>query len=911
MHTVTENAPAAPFDDAAPLWWARSGVEVADEIAVDRDAGLTTEEAVRRRAEIGPNALREHAQRSAWAILADQFKSLIIGLLVAAALVAFLVGDVLEGWAVGVVIAITTAIGFVTEWRAVRSMEALRELGGMKARVRRDGQTQMVAADELVPGDIVVIEGGDVITADVRLLDASKLQADESALTGESVPVDKQAEPVDAETPLAERTSMLYKGTAVTRGSGVGVVVETGMRTELGEISTLVEAAESEATPLEERLAELGRKLIYVTGAVIVAVTGMGVLGGKEVVLMIETGLALAVAAIPEGLPIVATIALARGMRRMAKRNALVRQLASVETLGSTGVICTDKTGTLTENQMTVEKWRFVDTTVDLDDGELTADGAPVDLNADPRFCDAVEVGGLCTSATYDPDADEATGDPMEVALLRAGAAAGLTRRAVEDAQPRVNEVAFDTDVKMMATVHEQDGGPYRVAVKGAPEAVLAAATHEATAEGPQPLDDEARARWHERNEQMAADGLRILALAQKTTDAPDAPPYEDLTLLALVGLYDPPRDDVQAAIEECQDAGIEVVMITGDQPVTARGIGKAVGLMDRDDAPVVHGSDMKPPEALSDEERHERLHTRLFARATPRQKLDLIELHQRAGRIVAMTGDGVNDAPALKKADIGIAMGQRGTQVAREAADMVLQDDAFSTIVAAVRQGRVIFRNIRQFVYYLMSCNVGEVAVVGLATAVGTQLPILPLQILFLNLVTDVFPALALGVGEGDDSTMRRPPRDPSEPVLSRRHWLGIGGYGGVFAGAVLGALFWATQGLGLEGEAAVTVSFLTLAFGQLWHVFNMRQPESGVLVNEVTRNRYVWAAVGGCVLLLVGAVYVPGVAGVLAVQPPSAEAWTIIALMSLVPLAVGQGALGMRRRCRTSSEKRAGRRR
>jgi len=911
MPSTTENVTDAPPSDTESSWWAQAGDAVAEEFAVDPDAGLSADEAARRRDEVGPNALREHEQRSVWRILADQFKSLIIGLLVAAALVAFLVGDVLEGWAVVIVILITTAIGFVTEWRAVRSMEALRELGHVEARVRRDGQTQTVAAEALVPGDIVVVEGGDVITADVRLLDTSKLQADESALTGESVPVEKHEEPVDAETALAERASMLYKGTALTRGSGVGVVVETGMRTELGEISELVEAAESEATPLEERLADLGRTLIYVTMAVIVAVTAMGVLGGKEWVLMIETGLALAVAAIPEGLPIVATIALARGMRRMAQRNALVRQLASVETLGATGVICTDKTGTLTENQMTVDQWGFADTTVHLGDGTLTTDGAPIDLESDARFRDAVEVGVLCTSATYDPDTDEATGDPMEVALLRAGAAVGRTRRATEDEQPRVDEEAFDTDVKMMATVHEQDGGPYRVAVKGAPEAVLDAATHEATADGSKELDDEARARWHERNEAMAADGLRILALAQKTVDDSEAPPYEGLTLLALVGLYDPPRGDVRAAIEECRGAGIEVVMITGDQPVTARGIGRAVGLVDRDDAPVVHGADMKPPDALSDEERHERLHTRLFARATPRQKLDLIELHQQAGRIVAMTGDGVNDAPALKKADIGIAMGQRGTQVAQEAADMVLQDDAFSTIVAAVEEGRAIFRNIRQFVYYLMSCNISEVAVVGLATAVGTQLPILPLQILFLNLVTDVFPALALGVGEGDDSTMRRPPRDPSEPVLSRRHWLGIGGYGLVFSGAVLGALFWATQGLGLEGEAAVTVSFLTLAFAQLWHVFNMREPESRVLVNEVTRNRYVWAAVGFCVLLLVGAVYVPGVAGVLEIQPPGAEAWTLIALMSLVPLAVGQGVLGVRRRCRTSSEKRAGRRR
>ena len=878
-------------------WWAQSATAVAEQLDVDPADGLSSDEAARRRAEVGPNALREHETLSVWTILANQFRSLIIGLLVVAAVVAFLFGDLLEGWAIVVVIVINTAIGFGTEWRAVRSMEALRELGHVEARVRRDGETQLVGAETLVPGDVVVVEGGDVVTADVRLLDASKLQVDESALTGESVPVDKREEPVETDAPLAERASMLYKGTAITRGSGRGVVVETGMQTELGEISMLVEAAESEATPLEERLAELGRKLIGVVMVVIVVVTAIGVLRGKALVLMIETGLALAVAAIPEGLPIVATIALARGMRRMAQRNALVRRLASVETLGATGVICTDKTGTLTENQMTVDRWAFRDAVVDLEDGDFLWDGSTVDPQADGRLRDALEIGVLCTSATYDPETDTGTGDPMEVALLRAGGDAKLFRDDLEAVQPRVDEEAFDTDVKMMATVHEADGA-YRYAVKGAPEAVIDVATHEATDTGPSPMDEDARSRWEERNVAMAETGLRVLALAQKTVDAPDVPPYENLTLVGLVGLYDPPRDDVRAAIEQCQTAGIEVVMITGDQPVTARGIAQAVGLVDHADADVVHGGDMAPMDELNDEERHRRLSTRLFARATPKQKLALIDLHQSAGHTVAMTGDGVNDAPALKKADVGIAMGRRGTQVAREAADMVLQDDAFSTIVAAVEQGRVIFRNIRRFVYYLMSCNVGEVAVVGLATAVGTQLPILPLQILFLNLVTDVFPALALGVGEGDETTMRKPPRDPSVPVLERRHWMGIAGYGGAFAAAVLGALFWATYGLGLQGEAAVTISFLTLAFGQLWHVFNMRDPHAPLFLNSVTRNRYVWGALALCILLLLGAVYLPVVADVMNVRPPSAAGWGIVALMSLLPLIVGQIVLAVRAR-------------
>ena len=900
MDNVTTDAPpvaAGPTDTDAPAWWSQPATAVAERWSVDPERGLSADAVERRRRAVGPNALREHARTPLWRLLANQFKSLIIGLLVAAALVAFLVGDVLEAWAVVVVIVINTAIGFGTELRAVRAMEALREMGHVDVRVRRDGETRTVAAEALVPGDVVLVEGGDVVTADLRLATASKLQADESALTGESVAVEKQAAPVAADAPLAERASMLYKGTAVTRGSGEGIVVETGMRTELGTISALVEEAESEATPLEERLAELGRKLIGVTLLVIVAVTGSGVLRGQEWVLMIETGLALAVAAIPEGLPIVATIALARGMQRMARRNALVRRLASVETLGATSVICTDKTGTLTENEMTARAWAFSDHSVRRTDGTFERDGRAMAPADHERLRAALEVGVLCTSATYDADREQGTGDPTEVALLRAGADAGLTRDGLEDRQPRVEEEAFDADVKMMATVHE-GSGEYRAAVKGAPEAVLGAATHEATPDGPAPLDDAARTRWADRNEAMAADGLRVIAVAQKTVDTPDAPPYEGLTLLALVGLHDPPRGDVKRAVDACQAAGIEVVMVTGDQPATARGVGHAIGLVDDANAPVLHGRDLTPPDALDAEARHRQLTTRLFARATPRQKLDLIALHQAEGHIVAMTGDGVNDAPALKKADIGIAMGQRGTQVAREAADMVLRDDAFSTIVAAVEQGRVIFRNIRRFVYYLMSCNVGEVAVVGLATALGTQLPILPLQILFLNLVTDVFPALALGVGEGDETTMRRPPRPPDEPVLTRRHWLGIAGYGVVFSGAVLGALLGAVHGLGLEGDAAVTISFLTLAFAQLWHVFNMRGVDASTVYNDVTRNRYVWGALVLCVGLLLAATYVPVVAQVLGIQPPSAAGWGLIAGMSLLPLAVGQVALAVRAR-------------
>lgn len=743
----------------------------------------------------------------------------------------------------------------------------------------------------------MVIEGGDVVTADLRIVEASKLQADESALTGESLPVGKQAQPVALEAPLAERASMLYKGTAITRGAGAGVVTAIGMETELGSISALVAEAVVGSTPLEKRLDQLGHRLVWVTLVVTAAVTVAGTLAGQGLVVMIQTGLALAVAAIPEGLPVVATLALARGMRRMARRHALVNRLSSVETLGATSVICTDKTGTLTENRMTVTRLVLATGSVEIDPGDrphaFCIDATAVDPLAHPILSTALETGVLCNNASLGCaaglDGASAVGDPLEVALLVAGAKAGLSREGLTPNLPEVREEAFDADIKMMATIHAADGA-YRVAVKGAPEPVLAAATHILTENGPRRLDASDRSSWTQRNEKLAATGLRVLALATKQTDAPDSAPFEGLTFIGLVGLTDPPRAEVRAAIERCQRAGIKVVMVTGDQPITALSVGKEVGLVTSEEDRVVHGGEMKPPHLLSRDERRELLDARLFARVSPGQKLDLIELHQQAGHIVAMTGDGVNDAPALKKADIGIAMGLRGTQVAKEASDMVLLDDALSTIVVAIEEGRAIFDNIRTFVVYLMSCNVSEVMVVGVASLVGTALPILPLQILFLNLVTDVFPALALGIGPGDSHLMERRPRDPREQILGRQQWLRISFYGVVFTASVLGALSLAERWLGMSPTEAVTVSFLTLAFAQLWHVFNMRAPDAPVFRNEVTRNPYVWGALALCATMTLLAVYVPSLADVLGIVPPEARGWGLALGMSLIPLVLGQ---------------------
>lgn len=865
--------------------WSISAQEITQKLKVTPSEGLSQTEVSQRLKRFGPNQLREHKTKHIGQILLDQFKSLIILLLVIAAGVSFWYGEIIEGWAIMVVILINTAIGFFTELRAVRSMEALFKLGTVTTRVRRDGTVKEIDARDLVPGDIVLVEGGDIITADMRILQASKLQVNESALTGESMPVNKTVDPLPEETILADRATMLYKGTAISRGAGEGVIVSTGSDTELGHISLMVESAEEDQTPLEERLDKLGHRLIALTLVIALFVSLSGIISNKELYLMIETGIALAVAAIPEGLPIVATIALANGMRIMADKNALVTRLSAVETLGTTGIIFSDKTGTLTENRMTVTQIFLPD--------EESIPKERFTTNASDHSNLIFTGGVLCNNATLDKDdPKKGTGDPLEVALLTAAHKARLNIDELRSQYKEHREEAFDPEIKMMATWNKLDSNDYRIFAKGAPEAIMPNCTSIYTKGECQSITENDLDHWHEINEQLAADGLRIIALAYRDTNTTEGNPYQDLTFLGLMALEDPPREDVKPSIEKCQDAGIRVIMVTGDQANTARYIAESVGIVRKGEVHIIKGQDLPSTEALDDPDFDVQRISRvnLFARISPKQKLDLISLYQKQGNVVAMTGDGVNDAPALKKADIGIAMGQRGTQVAKEAADMVLTDDAFSTIVAAIEQGRVIFGNIRRFIYYLLSCNVSEVLVVGLATVIGAPLPILPLQILFLNLVTDVFPALALGLGKAEDGIMNQPPREESESILTRSHWLGIGGYGLLITAAVLGSLFLGMQSAHISEADAVTMSFLTLAFAQLWHVFNMRSNASSIFNNTIVFNPYVWGALILCVMLIMGAVYIPTVAMVLKVVPPSATSWVIIIGMSLVPLVVGQ---------------------
>ena len=908
----TSEPPRAPFEDRPP--WALTAEEVVERLSASVERGLTAAEAARRLALHGPNRLLEAPPRSGWRILADQFASPIAALLAAAAVLAFALDDPIEGGAIVAVLLLNAAIGFTTERRAVRSMEALRALGQAEATVRRDGRLERVPASDLVPGDLVVFEAGDVLVADMRLVAASRLEVDESPLTGESLPQAKDTAPVPAAAGVDERTGVVFKGTAVTRGSGEAVVHATGMATELGRISSLVASAEPSRTPFERRLQRLARRLIGLTLVVAALVAIAMLTGGRGVELAIETAVALAVATIPEGLPIVATVALARGMWRMVRHHALVENLAAVETLGSTTLVLTDKTGTLTENRMTVVEYRLACGTVAVSGaglelaGEFALDGEVVEPASVPELELALRVGGLCTNAELGRDEQGATtavGDPTEVALVIAATKAGLDRAGLVEAAPEVGEVAFDSSAKRMATLHAQEDGVL-VAVKGAPEAVLDACARLVTGADEAPLSDAARAEWSTAADALGARGRRVLGLAvgrrPAGTTAADFE-YEDLALVGLVGLFDPPRASARLAVEACHRAGIRVVMVTGDHGETGWSVGAAVGLVGPDDdrGRLVDARGLASLADLSEDEARRLLDAAVVARAAPRSKLDLIELHQREGAVVAMTGDGVNDAPALEKADVGVAMGVRGTQVARDAADVVLLDDELGTIVTAVAQGRAIFQNVRTFVVYLLSCNVSEILVVGAGALVPGPLPILPLQILFLNLVTDVFPALALGVCEGSPALIERPPRDPKEPILTRAHWRRVFALGAVLAAAVLSAYTGAGVLFGGDDPRTTSTAFVALALAQLWLVLAMRDRASHWAVNEVTRNRWVWGALALCLALVVLAVEWEPLAAVLAVAPPGPRGWLLAIGASAAPLVLVElyrAVIGRRRR-------------
>ena len=876
--------------------WSLSAEATLQELTVDPDRGLDDTEVLTRRRVWGHNQLEATRRRHGLSILLAQFKSLVVILLLVAGTLALLFSDFAEGLAIYAVILINSAIGFVTELRAVRSMEALREFARVDCVLLRNGIAAKVEAIEIVPGDIVLFEAGDFVPADLRVLAAAKLAVDESTLTGESLPVRKRTTALGAETAMLDRQNMVFKGTSVARGSGKGVAVATGKNTEFGKIFEQVAGAKTQETPLEKRLNALGARLAWGIIGIAVLIAVGGILAGRDLFLAIEVAIALSVAAIPEGLTIVATIALARGMWRMARRNALITRLSAVETLGATSVILTDKTGTLTENRMAVSTMLLAGFDVSVEGAEAPTagtfgiDGRELGEDANTLVDELLQTASLCSNASLDvTEEGEAVGvgDPTELALLVAASARGIWRHGLLKDAPEVREDPFDPDSKRMATLHQGAGGIF-VAVKGAPEVVIPTCAYIRSDDGDVALPEPERERWLARAERQGDAGLRTIAIATKRSDDETTDPYDRLVLLGIVGMKDPARKGVGRAIRHCHEAGISVVMVTGDHAATARNIATTTGVVKPSAQPecFLGGSEVGP--LFADHREDALLAARVFSRVTPEQKLKLIDLYQRNGHVVAMTGDGVNDAPALKKADIGVAMGLRGTAVAKEAAVMVLQDDEFNTIVAAVAHGRAIFANIRKFVVYLLSCNSSEVLVVSLATVAGAPLPLLPLQILFLNLVTDVFPALALGVGKGAPLLMKSRPRPSTERILTREHWIRIGLHGLVIAVAVLAAMAVSVFYMAFDQRHAVTVAFCTLAFAQMWHVFNMRDEIRRVFVNEITRNSWIWVALTLCLGLVLAAVYLPAFANVLKLSDPGVAGWALIVPASLLPVLV-----------------------
>jgi Ca2+-transporting ATPase len=843
-------------------------------------AGLDDAAAQRVLERLGPNRLQPPRPTPALRILADQFTSVVVYLLIAAIGISFALGDHIESMAIAAVLVINTLIGFVTEFRARRAMEALLQFDVSKATVIRSGQLRMVDAATIVPGDIIQLDLGRRVPADARLIEATDFRTDEAALTGESLPVSKRAsEQLEEATPLADRTNMVYKGTTASAGTAVAVVTETGASTEIGRIGTLVGTIEEGPTPLERQLDELGRRLVWVALGIAALVAALGAWQGAPLALVVEMGIALAVAAVPEALPVVATIALAVGVHRMARRHALVRRLPAVEALGSATVVCTDKTRTLTSGLMTlVRLWR---------------DGRDVEMRDVPQSLDAAMIAALEVAALASrpqPRGEEQSGtygDPVDTALLAAAENAGVDRAALVAERPYEGMVPFSSDRKFMASFHRH-GSALVAYVKGAPRKILDLS---ATNEG-------LRHTVMEANDAMARDGLRVLALASGVVASSDEAAIRGLTFAGLVGFADPPAEGVKDAIVRLRAAGLRTVMLTGDQRATAAAVGRELNVLSEGQT-IIDGREL---DALSDADLTARLsEIAAFSRITPQHKLRLVEALQARGDIVAMLGDGVNDAPALRKADIGVAMGIRGTDVAKEAASIVLQDDRFETVTAAVEEGRIIFDNIRKFVFYLFSCNAAEVLVLLGAALAGLPMPLLPLQILWLNMVTDTFPALALAMEPGDPDVMQRPPRNPREALLSRQFLSSVALYGAMITAVTLAAFVWHLDG---PIRHAQTIAFMTLAFAQLFHLGNARSEEPLRGWTHVS-NPYALGAVVLSVALQLLAMYVQPLARVLGVEPLDARSWLLVIAFALIPAVAGQGIKGARRR-RTRASRR-----
>ena len=856
-------------------WHQLASQDVLRKFGSDPALGLSDAEATRRLAEHGRNELVGSGIKNPWLILREQLTALMVVILIVAAILSALLGDFKDAIAIGAIVVLNALLGFSQEYRAERAMAALKKMAVPSVRVRRNGEVREIAAFLLVPGDIVLLEAGNFVAADCRLLETAALQTQESALTGESEPIRKATDPIpEAEVALGDRNNMVYLGTFVTAGRGQAVVTETGMRTELGRIANLIQTVNREPTPLQRRLDQLGKGLAAAALFLVAVIFVLGLLRGEEFKLLFLTAVSIAVAAVPEGLPAVVTISLTLGAQRMLKRRVLIRKLSAVETLGSVTVVCSDKTGTLTQNRMTAVALQLMGDRLILE-GHGKVGEQRVLTSEQAGFGLLLAGCALCNDAFLlaDPDEADATltlGDPTETALATAAARFGFVKYDLERLLPRVMEIPFSSQRKRMTTVHrvfneplpfeagtaaEGSASPYLGFTKGAFDRLLEISTTVWRDGGEHPLDQGCRDLLRKSHESLAKNGMRVLGVAFKRLHSvPDdcSEAEQDLTFVGMVGIIDPPRPEVAAAVSRCKTAGIGVVMITGDHPLTAQYIAGQLGITG--EGPVLAGTDLDRLSVSELELLAESV--AVYARVSPEHKLKLIEGFQRRGHIVAMTGDGVNDAPALKKADIGVAMGISGTDVAKEAADMVLLDDNFATIVAAVEEGRVIYDNVRKFIKYILATNTGEIWLMLVAPILGMPLPLLPLQILWMNLVTDGLPALALGLEPAEADTMRRPPYRPDESFFGRglgRHviWVSI-----LMAALSLGPGYWYWRAGDPNWQ---TMLFTSLTLSQMAHVMAIRSERHSLFKIGLLSNKPLLGAVALTILLQFALIYVP----------------------------------------------------
>jgi len=918
------------MSDQTKDWHALSVQEAIRALQTDGEVGLTSAEAKRRLTQYGANELEEKPPPTFWDRLWNQLTEFVVIILLVAAVVSALLGDWIEAAAIMAIVVLNSAVGVIQESKAEEALAALKKMAAPDAQVIRDSRRVIVPARELVPGDIVLLEAGSIVPADLRFTQTMNLKVEEASLTGESVPVNKHAEHVvSADAGIGDRHNMAYMSTVVTYGRGQGIVSGTGMGTEIGHIAEMIQSVEEEDTPLQKKLDQLGKTLGIGSLATVGLVLAIGLLRplvlGEYVPDWVEyskdffiLAVSLAIAAVPEGLPAVVTICLALGMQEMVKRHALIRRLPAVETLGSAMVICSDKTGTLTQNQMTAvrvwadgKEYRVTGRGYE-PVGQFEFDGQPVEMAKHPTLRNILWGGTLCNDSVLEKDSESSggyrmVGDPTEGAMVVASAKAGYWREELEGVFPRVNEIPFDAERKRMSTIHtlgghdpeglsplSANGTEYVAVVKGAPDLVLDQCTMLQTDEGTVPLTADTRQEILDANVTMATQALRVLAVAYRPLDqVPDEPkPAEierDLVFVGLQGMIDPARPEVLPAVKRAQGAGLRTIMVTGDYAATAAAIAEEIGIL-RPGRETVSGAEL---EAMSEAELDTRIdNVDVFSRVAPHHKMRIVAALRNRGNVVAMTGDGVNDAPALKQADIGIAMGITGTDVTKQTADMVLTDDNYASIVSAIEQGRIIYSNIRKFVYFLISCNVAEIMILFLSTLFGWEAPLTAIQLLWLNLLSDGAPALALGMEKGDPDIMDRPPRPPDEPVINRPMIIGVIVQTIAITAAVLGAywlgrLYFAERAGTDPLITAKTMAFVTLVLSELLRAYTSRSERYPLFKLGVFTNKYMQYAVGFSMVMLFLVIYlpVPAIREIFDTVPLDLMEWLAILPLILLP--------------------------